>query len=76
MSFNPNFTITNRITEGMTREIHRKLVEVVRGGSAAPREYRRIQNYVVNSGTGLVISQGAWRTGYPPGCSGLKIWFE
>ena len=43
------------ITEGMIREIHRKLVEGVRGGSAAPGEYRRIQNYVVNSATGQVI---------------------
>ncbi len=43
------------ITEGMIREIHRKLVEGVRGGSAAPGEYRRIQNYVVNSSTGQVI---------------------
>lgn len=43
------------ITEGMIREIHRKLVEGVRGGNAAPGQYRRIQNYVVNSGTGQVI---------------------
>jgi len=43
------------ITEGMIREIHRKLVEGVRGGKAAPGEYRRIQNYVVNSVTGEVI---------------------
>lgn len=43
------------ITEGMIREIHRKLVEGVRGGSAAPGEYRRIQNYVVNSVTKKVI---------------------
>ena len=43
------------ITEGMIREIHRKLVEGVRGGNAAPGEYRRIQNYVVNSVTGEVI---------------------
>lgn len=43
------------VTEGMIREIHRKLVGGVRGGSAAPGEYRRIQNYVVNSGTGQVI---------------------
>ena len=45
----------NPITEGMIREIHRKLVEGVRGGKAAPGEYRRIQNYVVNSSTGQVI---------------------
>jgi hypothetical protein len=43
------------ITEGMIREIHRKLVEGVRGGSAAPGEYWRIQNYVVNASTQQVI---------------------
>ena len=43
------------ITEGLIREIHRKLVEGVRGGSAAPGKYRRIQNYVVNSSTEQVI---------------------
>ncbi len=43
------------ISEGMIREIHRKLVYGVRGGTSAPGEYRRIQNYVVNSGTGQVI---------------------
>jgi Fic family protein len=43
------------ITEGLIREIHRKLVEDVRGGSAAPGDYRRIQNYVANAATGEVI---------------------
>ena len=43
------------ITEGLIREIHRKLVEDVRGGSAAPDDYRRIQNYVANAATGEVI---------------------
>ncbi len=43
------------ITEGMIREIHRKLVEGVRGGKADPGSYRRIQNYVANSKTGAVI---------------------
>jgi Fic family protein len=43
------------ITEGLVREIHRRLVEGVRGGAAAPGEYRRIQNYVVNSVTGETI---------------------
>jgi Fic family protein len=32
------------ITEGMIREIHRNLVEGVRGGSAAPGEYRNLLN--------------------------------
>lgn len=43
------------ITEGLIREIHRKLVEGVRGGKADPGNYRRIQNYVANSATGEVI---------------------
>jgi len=43
------------VTEGLVRQIHAKLVEGVRGGSAAPGEYRRTQNYVVNSRTQEVI---------------------
>lgn len=43
------------ITEGLIREIHRKMVEGVRGGKADPGNYRRIQNYVANSSTGEVI---------------------
>jgi len=43
------------IYEGMIREIHRKLVEGVRGGKADPGNYRRIQNYVANAVTGKVI---------------------
>ena len=37
------------------REIHKRLVEGVRGGSAAPGEYRHVQNYVVNSAAGAVV---------------------
>ena len=44
-----------RITEGLIREIHKQLVAGVRGGSARPGAYRRVQNYVVNSGTGEVV---------------------
>ena len=43
------------ITEGLIREIHKRLVEGVRGGVAAPGQYRKIQNYVVNSATGETI---------------------
>jgi len=43
------------ITESLVREIHKRLVEGVRGGSAAPGEYRRVQNYIVNSATGAVV---------------------
>jgi len=70
------------ITEGLVREIHKRLVEGVRGEAAAPGEYRRIQNYVVNSVTGetiyrvalpssnLCTSIHSWTaTAAPPGCS-------
>jgi Fic family protein len=43
------------VTEGLVREIHKRLVQGVRGGSAAPGAYREVQNYVVNSTTGAVI---------------------
>ena len=43
------------VTEGLIREIHKRLVEGVRGGAAAPGEYRKIQNYVVNSATGETV---------------------
>ncbi|WP_136060802.1 Fic family protein [Pontiella sulfatireligans] len=43
------------IHERMIREIHRKLVEGVRGGKADPGNYRRLQNYVANAATGEVI---------------------
>ena len=43
------------VTEGLIREIHRHLVDGVRGGSADPGTYRKIQNYIVNSVTKEVI---------------------
>lgn len=43
------------ITEGLIREIHKRLVQGVRGNSAGPGVYRKIQNYVVNSKTKKVI---------------------
>ncbi len=43
------------ITEGLIREIHKRLVKNVRGNSATPGVYRKIQNYVVNSKTKEVI---------------------
>ncbi|MCX7005417.1 MAG: Fic family protein, partial [bacterium] len=42
------------MTESLIREIHKCLVVGVRGGSAAPGAYRRVQNYVVNASTGEV----------------------
>lgn len=45
----------DQITEGLIREIHKRLVRNVRGDKGAPGEYRKIQNYVANSKTGKVI---------------------
>ncbi|MBN2031637.1 MAG: Fic family protein [Deltaproteobacteria bacterium] len=43
------------ITEGLIREIHKRMVQGVRGGTAAPGKYRAVQNYVVNSLTRQII---------------------
>lgn len=43
------------VTEGLIREIHRRLVEGVRGGEGAPGTYRAVQNYVVNSLTREIV---------------------
>ena len=43
------------ISEMLILEIHKRLVEGVRGGSAAPGQYRLVQNYVVNSASGETI---------------------
>ncbi|MCA9783379.1 MAG: Fic family protein [Candidatus Cloacimonetes bacterium] len=43
------------ITEALIREIHKRLVKGVRGGSAQPGQYRKIQNFVANSRTREVI---------------------
>lgn len=43
------------ITEALIREIHKRLVKGVRGGSAQPGQYRTIQNYVANSRTREIV---------------------
>ncbi len=72
------------ITEGLILEIHRRLVEGVRGGSAAPGEYRRVQNYICSTGQGTtssVCSPSAntmtvtgWRSTVRSRESGGRIW--
>jgi len=64
------------ITEGMIREIHRRLVDGVRGGKAAPGEYRRIQNYVVNSATRQVIYTPPSAVEIPIMMSALVKWLN
>lgn len=43
------------VTEGLIREIHKRLVEGVRGGTAQPGAYRAVQNLVVNAATGKTV---------------------
>ncbi|MBN2619873.1 Fic family protein [candidate division WOR-3 bacterium] len=43
------------LTEGLIREIHKILVKEVRGNDADPGNYRRVQNYIVNSLTNEII---------------------
>ena len=43
------------VKEGIIRELHKITVEGVRGGKADPGNYRKAQNYVVNSRTKEVI---------------------
>jgi len=45
----------SEITEQLVKEIHRILVENVRGGTLEPGRYREVQNYVVNSLTKEII---------------------
>ena len=62
------------ITERLVREIHRRLVEGVRGGAAAPGEYRRVQNYVVNAATGQTIYTPPPATDVPALMRDLIAW--
>jgi len=43
------------VTEGSIRELHKITVSGVRGGQAEPGNYRKVQNYVVNSRTKEVV---------------------
>lgn len=43
------------ITEGLIREIHKILVKDVRGNKADPGNYRKLQNYIINSVTKEIV---------------------
>lgn len=64
------------ITEGLIREIHRRLVSGVRGDAAAPGEYRAVQNYVVNSVTGETIYTPPDALDVPPLMRDLVDWLN
>lgn len=64
------------VAEGLIREIHRRLVEGVRGWSAMPGEYRRVQNYVANSLTGEIIYTPPGPIDVPPMMAELAAWLN
>ena len=45
----------SKITESIIKRIHKELVKGVRGDSAGPGQYRKIQNYIGNSVTKEII---------------------
>ena len=47
--------IKSKITESLIKKIHKELVKGVRGGSAGPGKYRKIQNYIGNAVTKEII---------------------
>jgi Fic family protein len=64
------------ITEGLIREIHRRLVAGVRGEAAHPGEYRHLQNYVANSRTGQIIYTPPPPLDVPPLMAELVAWLN
>jgi Fic family protein len=62
------------ITEGLIREIHKRLVTGVRGDKATPGEYRKVQNYVVNSRTRKVTYTPPPPQDVPPMMVELVSW--
>ena len=64
------------VTEGLIREIHKRLVEGVRGEQGGPGAYRKIQNYVVNSLTREVIYTPPPPQEVPPLMQQLVAWLR
>ncbi len=64
------------VTEGLIREIHKRLVQSVRGNAAAPGEYRKVQNYVVNARTGETVYTPPPAHDVPPMMVDLVSWLN
>jgi Fic family protein len=64
------------VTEGLIREIHKRLVRGVRGNAAAPGEYPRIQNYVANSITKEIIYTPPSPLDLPPMMAEFVSWLN
>ena len=64
------------VTEGLIREIHKRLVDGVRGGQGGPGAYRTVQNYVVNSRTREVTYTPPPPEDVPPLMQELVAWLR
>jgi cell filamentation protein, protein adenylyltransferase len=64
------------VTEGLIREIHKRLVEGVRGGQGGPGAYRKVQNYVANSLTREIIYTPPPAEDVPPLMAELVAWLR
>ena len=64
------------VTEGLIREIHKRLVDGVRGGQGGPGAYRAVQNYVVNSRTREVMYTPPPPEDVPPLMQELVAWLR
>jgi Fic family protein len=64
------------ITEAVIRQIHKRLVQGVRGNKASPGEYRKIQNYIVNSRTGKKIYTPPPPLEVPPMMTDFVGWLQ
>ena len=62
------------VTEGLIREIHKRLVEGVRGGEGNPGAYRTVQNYVASSRTREIIYTPPPPQEVPPLMQELVAW--
>jgi cell filamentation protein, protein adenylyltransferase len=64
------------ITEGLIREIQKRLVSGVRGGKGGPGLYRTVQNFVASSQSGAVIYTPPPPADVPPLMRELVAWLQ
>ncbi|MFA6111768.1 MAG: Fic family protein [Candidatus Latescibacterota bacterium] len=64
------------VTEGLIREIHKRLVQGVRGGAGDPGRYRTIQNYVANSQTHEILYTPPPPEAVPPLMHDFVAWLQ
>src|ERR1035437_4044300 len=64
------------VTEGLIREMHKITVKAVRGDKADPGNYRKVQNYVVNSLTGETVYTPPSPLDVPPLMREMTEWLN